>query len=112
MWRLTKSTQGGSRDQSGGPGKKDPGQQRDTYQVPGPAWGMDWDIETRKTGSLSSGRNQSVCVCVCVCVCEGCIHVLCMYLCVSNTCVVSVSLYCASVCVCEVWYICVACVYV
>ena len=54
----------------------------------------------------------SLCVCVCVCVCEGCIHVLCMYLCVSNTCVVSVSLYCASVCVCEVWYICVACVYV
>lgn len=57
MWRLTKSTQGGSRDQSGGQGRRTRGQQWDTYQVPGPAWDTDWDIETRKTGSLSSRRN-------------------------------------------------------
>ena len=53
------------RSREEGPG----GQQWDTYQVPGPAWGTDWDIETRKTGSLSSGGTR-LCVCVFVCVCE------------------------------------------
>jgi len=42
-------------------GRRTRGQQWNTYQVPGPARGTDWDIETRKTGSLCSG-GTSLCV--------------------------------------------------
>ena len=92
-------------------GRRTRGQQWDTYQVPGPAWGMDWDIKTRKTRSLSSRRNQSVCVCVCVC--EVCIHVLCVCLCVCEIHVLCVCLCIVPVCVCvkcgiHVLFVCVS----
>ena len=85
-WRVTQSTQGGSWDQSGGPGKKDLGEQQwDTYQVPGPAWGMAWDIETERQGPWRQG---GTCLCVCVCVCVKCgIRVLCVFGCVVCACV-------------------------
>ena len=60
-------------------GRRTRGQQWDTYQVPGPAWGTDWDIETRKTESLCSG-GTSLCVC-------GCVHVKCEVWCTSVVCV-------------------------
>ena len=80
-------------------GRRTRGQQWDTYQVPGPAWGKDWDIKTRKTGSLSSRRNQSVHVCMCACVCVKCVYMFCMCVCMCVKCMCCVSLYCACVCV-------------
>ena len=42
-----------------------PGQWWDTYQEPGPAWGMDWDIR------VPVPKEEPVCVCVSLCVCEA-----------------------------------------
>ena len=48
-------------------GRRTRGQQWDTYQVPGPAWGMASDTETERQGPCA--QEEPVCVCVCVCAC-------------------------------------------
>ena len=71
MWRLTKSTQGGSRDQSGGPGKKDPG---DSSGIPTRCQAL----PGARTGILKQERQgpcpqeEPGCVCVCLCACVKC----------------------------------------